>query len=99
MSAVTLAALLLMGTVIYNGPMKSYQLAQTLVHTTTPGGVEAVRPTMANQIWIDTPQNTVHRNDAVGGHPDEIESHLKQLYAAEAAVHPGVRLVAGTVVA
>ena len=50
-------------------------------------------------MWVDRPQNTVLRNDAQGNNPYEIDAYLREIYMREAAVHPGVRLVAGQAVA
>lgn len=50
-------------------------------------------------MWIDRPINTVLRNDARSDNPDGIDQYLRSTYAAEAATHPGVRLVAGKIAA
>ena len=65
----------------------------------TPGGHALTRPTGPSQMWVDRPENTVLRNDAKGRTPVQIDRYLRQTYATEAAMHPGVRLVAGTATA
>ena len=50
------------------------------------------------QIWVDTPLNTVLRNDRLGMTTvEEASQYVRSQYAREASEHPGVRLVAHTV--
>jgi hypothetical protein len=48
-----------------------------------------------SQMWVDRAVNTALRNDAQGDDPMAIDRYIRSTYAAEAATHPGVRLVAG----
>ena len=58
-----------------------------------PGGVPQALP---RNMWVDRAVNTALRNDAQGRTPHGIDAYLKNTYAAEAAQHPGVRLVAAS---
>ena len=69
-----------------------------------PGGHHLTRPTLPSQMWVDKSENTVLRNDSEcckftkeccsGRDFRQIDNYMKQTYQAEAATHPGVRLVA-----
>ena len=54
-------------------------------------------PTKEEGIFIDNPINTNQRNDAQGNNPREIRAYLSNVFTTEAALHPGVRRVAGWV--
>ena len=98
MDAPTIATLLVVG-VALTSMMSPKQLGKKLTSEQTPGGHAQTRPTGPTQMHVDTPINTVGRNDAVGTTPEEVDHHMKQTYAKEAQVHPGVGLVAASAVA
>ena len=52
-----------------------------------------------SQLWIDTPTNTVLRDDSSMIEPtlQGAAQYLRDQYRAESAAHPGVNLVAHTV--
>ena len=97
MSLVQLTAFAILGMVLWEGPLRSWRLAKTQVDSTLPGGNEDTFPTnFGTSIWVDRPVNTALRNDAVGNNPGQIQAWVKRTYATEAAVHPGVQLVANS---
>ena len=97
MSIVQLAAFSILGLLVWEGPLKTWRLAKAEVDSTLPGGNEDTFPTnFGTSIWVDRPVNTALRNDAVGNNPDQIQAFLKRTYTTEAAVHPGVQLVANS---
>ena len=99
MSLPTLAAVALVGTMLSQSKKTPKQVVKSSLKGQTLGGHALTRPTMPSQIWVDRPQNTVLRNDAVGNDPHEVDAYLRQIYYREAALHPGVRLVAGQAIA
>ena len=108
MNVPTVAALILLGTVLWSSRSRSpseasqvqkavsHHLAKKNTKQQTQGG--STQPTPASQIWVDKAVNTVLRNDAgcCGQRPSaaDLAAYLKKTYATEAAMHPGVQLVA-----
>ena len=94
MTLVTIAAIALIGTMLMNqkSPKK---IAQQTFNSQVPGGHSLTRPTQPSQMWVDRPHNTILRNDAQSDNVHGIDAYLRGTYTREAAVHPGVRLVAG----
>lgn len=93
-NAVQGATLLLVGAVIYSlmTPPATKKKLQN-VDQQTPGGAATGT---ASGIHVDPARETVHRNDAVGGTPDEIDAHQRHCRERQAEEHPGVRQVLNT---
>lgn len=48
------------------------------------------------QISVDPPTLSRHRNDYAGETPEQIHKHLHRVRHHHAKMHPGVRLIAGS---
>lgn len=93
MNVPMLAAIALAVTVLMSAsPAKR---ASKTLKSQTPGGHSLTRPTLPSQMWIDKAANTVLRNDKQGNNTSDIDAYMRRTYATEAAMHPGVRLMAG----
>ena len=99
MSVISLAALGLGASTIYHlnrAPTSTDLVKKSLSKTCSTMGER--EHSCERQIWVDTPMNTVLRNDRLGMTTvEEASQYVMSQYAREASEHPGVRLVAHTV--